>query len=157
MIEQIYTYFTIEILYFWVNLGVIPFWLLLIFFPNSKLNVFLVTSIFPVFLLSSVYIFLFYKAYLSSFDFLSNFNLYLGIQNISELFSSDYFLLMFWTHFVTINLFVGGWIVNDSQKYLINKILVAIPLITTYLIGPIGILIYWLIRVFYAKKISLYD
>ena len=101
MIEQIYTYFTIEILYFWVNLGVIPFWLLLIFFPNSKLNVFLVTSIFPVFLLSSVYIFLFYKAYLSSFDFLSNFNLYLGIQNISELFSSDYFLLMFWTHFVT--------------------------------------------------------
>jgi len=38
-----------------------------------------------------------------------------------------------------------------------NKFLVALPLITTYLIGPIGIVIYWIIRIFYAKRISLYD
>ena len=35
MIEQIYTYFTIETLYMWVNLGVLPFWFILIFFPIS--------------------------------------------------------------------------------------------------------------------------
>ena len=157
MIEQIYNFFTIEILYLWVNTGVLPFWLLIIFFSQSQLCKYLATSIIPIFILSGTYIFILYKAYLGSFDFDNNFSLYLSINNISELFRDDYFLLMFWTHFVSINLFVGGWIVKDAQKFFINKILLAFPLIITYLIGPIGIFIYWVIRIFYAKRLNLYD
>ena len=157
MIEQIYNYFTIEMLYFWVNIGVLPFWFLIIFFPQSSLCKYLATSIFPIFLLSGTYIFILYKAYLGSFDFQGNFNLYLGLSFISELFTDDYYLLMFWTHFVSVNLFIGGWILKDSQKFSVNKILLAFPLIVTYLIGPIGIFIYWVIRIFYAKSINLYD
>ena len=157
MIEQIYTYFTIEILYFWVNLGVLPFWLILIFFPSSNINKFFVTSILPILLLSGTYIFALYKSYLNSYDFISNFELYLSMSNLSNLFSNNLFLILFWIHFVSINLFIGGWMVRDSQKLLINKILVSFPLIITYLIGPLGVLIYWLIRIFYAKSISLYD
>ena len=157
MIEQIYTYFTIEILYFWVNLGVLPFWLILIFFPSSNINKFFVTSILPILLLSGAYIFALYKSYLNTYDFISNFELYLSISNLSNLFSNNLFLILFWIHFVSINLFIGGWMVRDSQKLLINKILVAFPLIITYLIGPVGIFIYWLIRIFYAKSINLYE
>ena len=144
-------------LYLWVNLGVLPFWLIIIFFPQSYICKYLATSILPIFLLSGVYIFILYKAYLGSFDFDNNFSLYLGLGNISELFRNEYFLLMFWIHFVSINLFVGGWIVRDSQKLYINKMLVAFPLIITYLIGPLGVFIYWLIRIFYAKSINLYE
>ena len=157
MIEQIYTYFTIEILYFWVNLGVLPFWLILIFFPSSNINKFFVTSILPILLLSGAYIFALYKSYLNTYDFISNFELYLSISNLSNLFSNNLFLILFWIHFVSINLFVGGWMVRDSQKLYINKILVAFPLIITYLIGPLGVFIYWLIRIFYAKSINLYE
>ena len=157
MIEQIYAYFTIEILYFWVNLGVLPFWLILIFFPSSNINKFFVTSILPILLLSGTYIFVLYKSYLNSYDFISNFELYLSMSNLSNLFSNNLFLILFWIHFVSINLFVGGWIVRDSQKLYINKILVAFPLIITYLIGPLGVFIYWLIRIFYAKSINLYE
>ena len=157
MIEQIYAYFTIEILYFWVNLGVLPFWLVLIFFPSSNINKFFVTSILPILLLSGAYIFALYKSYLNTYDFISNFELYLSISNLSNLFSNNLFLILFWIHFVSINLFIGGWMVRDSQKLLINKILVSFPLIITYLIGPLGVLIYWLIRIFYAKSMSLYD
>ena len=157
MIEQIYTYFTIEILYFWVNLGVLPFWLILIFFPSSNINKFFVTSILPILLLSGAYIFALYKSYLNTYDFISNFELYLSISNLSNLFSNNLFLILFWIHFVSINLFVGGWMVRDSQKLNINKILVAFPLTITYLIGPLGVFIYWLIRIFYAKSINLYE
>ena len=157
MIEQIYNYFTIEILYFWVNLGVLPFWLILIFFSQSQICRYLVTSIFPIFVLSGAYVFMLYKSYLSSYDFDGNFDLYLGIDNISDLFSNNTFLMMFWIHFISINLFTGGWIVRDSQKLAINKIVIIVPLLITYLIGPLGIFIYWLIRIFYAKSISLYD
>tara|TARA_B100001057_G_scaffold338788_1_gene339518 strand:- start:1603 stop:2076 length:474 start_codon:yes stop_codon:yes gene_type:complete len=157
MIEQIYNYFTIEMLYLWVNIGVLPFWLLIIFFPKSHLCKYLVTSIFPIFLLTGAYIFVLYKAYLGSFEFDNNFSLYLGLAYVSELFSNDYFLLMFWIHFVSINLFVGGWILKDAQKLFVNKILLAFPLLITYLIGPLGLLIYWIIRIFYTKSLNLYD
>ena len=157
MIEQIFNYFIIETLYYWINLGVLPFWLILIFFPQSYLCRFFVTSIFPVFILSGAYIFVLYKSYLNSYDFTANFNLYLSLENLSELFSSNFYLMVFWIHFIAINLFTGGWIVKDSQKFAINRILLAVPLIITYLIGPIGIFIYWLIRIFYAKSVNLYD
>ena len=157
MIEEIYNYFTVEMLYYWVNLGVLPFWLILIFFPQSNLSRYFVTSIFPIITLSGVYFFILYKSYLNSYDFLQNFNLYIGLDNLSDLFSDNSYLMMFWIHFISINLFTGGWIVKDAQKFSINKILLAIPLIITYLIGPIGLLFYWLIRIFYAKNINLYD
>ena len=157
MIEQIYNYFTIDMLYYWVNLGVLPFWLILIFFPQSHISKIFVTSVFPIFVLSGTYIFIFYKSYLNSYDFDANFQLYLGLDNVSDLFSDKLFLITFWIHFIAINLFTGGWIVKDSQKFQINKILLFFPLLTTYLIGPLGLFLYWLIRIFHAKSINLYD
>ena len=157
MIEQIYTYFTIEMLYLWINLGILPFWVILVFFPQSNLCRYFVISILPVFILTGAYVFVIYKSYLNSFNFFENFNLYLGIDDLSDLFSDESFLMMFWIHFISINLFTGGWIVKDSQKYSINKILLIPPLITVYLIGPLGLFLYWLIRVFYSKNINLYD
>ena len=157
MIEQIYTYFTIETLYMWINLGVLPFWFILIVFPQSHLSRIFVTSVFPFFILSGVYIFILYKSYLIGYDFDGNFTLYLGLSELSRLFEDHLYIMIFWTHFIAINLFIGGWIVKDSQKFSINKVLMALPLIVTYLIGPIGLLLYWIIRIFYAKRISLYE
>jgi len=157
MIDQIYTFFTIEAIYLWLNLGVLPFWFVLVFFPNSQISKVFITSIFPIFILSLVYVYLFYIAYIDEYDFTQNFKLYLGLNENSNLFENQYFLILFWVHFLAMNLFCGGWIVNDSQMFGINKLLVSIPLIVTYLIGPIGIVIYWMIRIFYAKRIRLYD
>jgi hypothetical protein len=157
MIEQIYTYFTIDTLYMWINLGVLPFWFILILFPQSHLSRIFVTSIFPFFILSGVYIFILYKSYLIGYDFDGNFSLYLGLSELSRLFEDHLYIMIFWTHFIAINLFIGGWIVKDSQKFSINKVLMAVPLIVTYLIGPIGLFLYWIIRIFYAKRISLYE
>ena len=157
MLEEIYHFFNNEMLYLWINLGVIPFWLLLIFLPQSYLSRYLATSIFPVLLLSSTYVFVLYNAYLNSFDFDQNFSLYLGLSYVSELFSESYFLLMFWIHFVSINLFVGGWMIKDSNRFTINKVIMFFPLVITYFIGPIGIFIYWIIKIIHAKRMGLFD
>ena len=157
MIEQISNFFTIEMIYLWLNLGVLPFWFILIFFPQSKICNFFVISIFPFVVLSVIYIYLIYDFFISGYYFLGNFNLYLGLDELRSLLTDTSFLIIFWLHFIAINLFCGSWIVNDSQKFIISKILVFFPLIITYFIGPVGILIYWLIRIFFAKRISLYD
>ena len=157
MLDQISTYFSAEIVYLWLNIGVIPFWLMLIFLPNSKLGNVFISSVFPIFILSLAYIFMIYKSYLGSYDFFENFNLYLGINNLSDLFSNQEFLIPFWIHFLAINLFCGSWMSRDGSRLLISKYLMFFPLLITYFIGPLGIFIYWIIRIFYAKKISLYD
>ena len=90
-------------------------------------------------------------------NFLGNFNLYLGLDELRSLLTDTSFLIIFWLHFIAINLFCGSWIVRDSQKFMMSKFLIFFPLIITYFIGPVGILIYWLIRIFFAKRISLYD
>ena len=157
MIEQISNYFTIETIYLWLNITIIPFWVVLILFPQSKICTFFVTSIFPFILLGGLYFYLGYFFYISSYDFIGNFNLYLGVDRLKDLLSEDGFTLLFWTHFVSINLFCGGWVVKNSQKYLIPKYLTFVPLVIIYFVGPLGIFLYWLIRIFYAKKITLYD
>ena len=157
MIEQIYTYFTIEMIFMWLNLGVLPFWLVLIIFPQSQICRAFITTIFPIFILSLAYGYLLHLFFNEGYDFLKNFELYLGLKSISDLFSDQSFLILFWVHFLSINLFCGGWMVKDSQKFGINKFLMSLPLLTTYLIGPIGLTLYWFVRVFYAKRINLYD
>ncbi len=157
MIEQIHTYFTIEMIYLWLNLGVLPFWFVLIFFPYSKICKIFTTSIFPILILSLTYCYIIYIVFQNGYDFLSNFKLYLSLEELLILFSDSSFLLVFWVHFLAINLFCGGWIVKDYQKFTISKTLMFFPLLITYLFGPLGIVIYWLIRIFYAKRISIYD
>ena len=157
MIEQIYTYFSIETIYLWLNIGVLPFWFILVFFPNSKICKIFTISVFPLIIFSVVYGYLVYKIFLDDYNFLNNFNLYLSFANLLNLFEEKYFSILFWIHFLAINLFCGGWMVNDSQKFNISKALIFLPLIITYFIGPIGVLIYWFIRIFYAKRITLYD
>ena len=157
MIEQIYTYFTIEMIYLWVNLGVLPFWLILFFFPQSKICKIFTTSIFPIFIFSLIYLYIIYLIFRYDYDFLNNFRLYLGMKELSNLFSDNSFLILFWIHFLAINLFCGAWIVNDYQKYNISKILMFFPILMTYFIGPLGIFVYWIIKIFYAKKIILFD
>ena len=157
MIEQISAFFNTEMIYLWLNLGVIPFWIILIFFPQSKICNYIVVSIFPFFLLSLVYSYLLYLFYMTGYNYNQNFSLYLGLDDLRNLFSENAFLLLFWIHFLGVNLFCGCWIVKDSQKFNISKYVNFIPLFITYFIGPIGLFLYWLIRVVYAKKINLID
>ena len=157
MIEQISDFFSMEMIYLWLNIGVLPFWFILIFFPQSNICRYFVTSIFPYLVLGSIYTYLLFLLYKFDYNFLDNFKLYLGIIELNDLFSNNFFLITFWTHFLAINLFCGSWIVKDSQKLLINKFLIIIPLMITYFIGVLGIFLYWIIRIFYSKRISLFD
>ena len=157
MIEQIIAYFSLEMIYLWLNIGVIPFWLVLIFFPETKICKIFVTSIFPLIIFSAFYCYLVYIFFNEGYNFIENFGLYLSIANLSNLFSDTSFLILFWIHFLAINLFCGGWITNDSQKFGCPKFLIMFPLIITYFIGPLGVALYWFIRIFYAKRVSFYD
>ena len=112
MFEQISTFFTVEMIYLWLNFGIIPSWIILIFFPQSNFCRYFIASIIPYFILTPIYIYLFYNFYISGFELTEIFRLYAGIDELIDLFSSSSFLILFWIHFLAINLLplaaIGG-------------------------------------------------
>ena len=157
MINQIYMFFSIEMIYMWINFGVLPFWFMLLFFPQTKICKIFVTSIFPILILAGIDLYLISEIFKNGFNFFDSFNLYLGIEELLNLFSDKNYTVLFWIHFLAINLFCGSWIVKDYQKINMPRSLAFIPIILTYFIGPIGLVVYWFIRIFYSKKIDLYE
>ena len=156
MTDNLLSFLTYENIYHIANIGVIPCWLLLIFFPGHIITKFFVKSVIIPLLLSTAYIFIAYQVYVTE-NIFEIFNLYRGLDELYSLYSNEGFLLIFWLHFLTINLFAGNWIASDAKNYLVSKFLIILALITTYFTGPIGLVFYWLIRIFYSKKINYYD
>ncbi|RPG06994.1 MAG: DUF4281 domain-containing protein [Candidatus Pelagibacterales bacterium] len=157
MLTEIYNFFTIEMIYLWINYGVLPMWLALIFFPNSKLNQIFITSVFLPLVFASLYSYIVYQLINMDEDIFNSFSLYLGLNELKDLFSNEFFLLLFWIHFISINLFLGSWVSRDGLKFGIPKFLTGICLVFIYFVGPIGLVIYWFLRIFFAKKINLHE
>ena len=156
MINDLLEFLTYEKIYLIVNWGVIPFWLLLIFIPNHSFTNFFNQSVIPILLFSGAYGYIAYNIFLDG-DILDSFELYNGLDGLYSMFSSEAFLLIFWLHFLSISLFAGAWIVRDAKKFFIPRIITIPSLILTYFSGPVGLVIYWFFRIFFAKKISFND
>tara|TARA_B100001113_G_C21007274_1_gene577656 strand:- start:553 stop:900 length:348 start_codon:yes stop_codon:yes gene_type:complete len=115
-----------------------------------------VQSIIAPIILATAYCFVAYNIFLEG-NIFDSFELYRGLDGLYSMFSNEAFLLIFWLHFLSISLFVGAWIVRDSTKYMIPKFFIIISLILTYFSGPVGLLIYWIVRIFFAKRINFDD
>jgi hypothetical protein len=156
MINNLLPLLTYENIYLATNWGIVPFWILLIFIPNHQLTNFLTQSIVAPLLLAIGYAYLSYLIYHDG-NIFDGFELYTGLDGLYSMFANEALLLIFWLHFLAISLFAGSWIVRDSRKYLIPKVVTIPSLILTYFTGPIGLVVYWFFRIFFAKKISFND
>ena len=156
MINNLLDMLDYQNIYLLVNWGVIPFWMMLIIIPNHSVTNFFAQSIIAPLLLAGAYCFIAYKIILDG-NILDSFELYRGLDGLYSMFSSEALLLIFWIHFLAISLFLGCWIARDSIKFMVPRIFLIISLIITYFTGPVGLLFYWFIRIFFAKKISFND
>ena len=158
MLNLLQNYLVPDIVYMWSNLGILPFWFMLLFIPNLKITRILINSIIIPAMLAGTYFFIFYQGIVyGDISIKEIFNLYSSLDSLYVIFSNEIFLIIFWLHFLSLNLFLGSWISYDAIKHNMSKGVVLFPLIIVYFTGPVGLFIYWLIRIPYAKKISLHD
>jgi hypothetical protein len=153
MINTLDGLLTFENIYLLANWGVVPFWLLLILMPNHNITKFFSHSIIAPLILAAAYIFVTRQIILEG-NIFEGFKLYLGLDGLDEIYSNESIRLIFWLHFLAISLFIGAWIARDSERHFIPKIISAPCILITYFTGPFGVVIYWFIRIFYAKKIN---
>ncbi len=72
-----------------------------------------------------------------------------GLGSIDEMqlfFSVDGLMVVGWIHFMAWDLFAGTWEVEDSQKHGIAHLAVLPALAATFMLGPVGLLVYLLLR-----------
>jgi len=157
MLIQFEEYLTFENIFVWTSFGILPFWVMIIIIPNSKVTQFFVNSIILPLILSTAYVYVIYQTILLDEPIFDIFRLYLSLDNLYTIFATESFLLIFWLHFVALNLFLGSWVSRDGIKYNMSRGLIFMPLVLIYFTGPLGFVLYWLIRVFYAKRLTLHD
>ena len=157
MLIQFQGYLTFETIYLWANFGVLPFWLMLIIIPNSKVTQIFVNSVILPLTLAAAYVYTIYQTILLDEPIFDVFRLYLNLDSLYTIFATESFLLVFWLHFLALNLFLGSWVSRDGVKYNMPRSLIFIPLILIYFSGPVGLVLYWVMRVFYPKKLRFHD
>lgn len=69
-----------------------------------------------------------------------------SLAQVAELFTVPELLLAGWIHYLAFDLFVGAWEVKDAQAQGVHHLLVIPCLIATFMAGPAGLLLYWIIR-----------
>ncbi len=77
-----------------------------------------------------------------------------SLAEVSQLFENPWSLLAGWVHYLAFDLFVGSWEVENAQKLGISHWLIIPCLLFTFFLGPIGLLLYLIIRTIRTKKLS---
>jgi len=77
-----------------------------------------------------------------------------SLAEVSQLFENPWSLLAGWVHYLAFDLFVGSWEVENAQKLGISHWLIIPCLLFTFFLGPIGLLLYLILRAIYTKRLS---
>jgi len=115
-------------------------WLLLIALPRWRWTTGLITSVVVPAMMATVYAFLVIpriERILNGFG---------SVASISALFQDPAVMVAGWVHYLAFDLFVGTWEVDDSRRLGIHHLLVVPCLMLTLMAGPLGFLLYLLIR-----------
>lgn len=141
----------LEMLFKAANYTVIPFWLLLVAAPRWNWTQRLVHAPVVLLLLTPIYAYMLFGYAVPPKDM--NFQTLYGVM---VGFSAPHIVVAAWIHLLVFDLFVGAWEVRDAQRRDVPHWLVIPCLLATLMIGPVGLLLYVLIR-FFSKRVLEYD
>ena len=71
------------------------------------------------------------------------------------LFANPFALLAGWVHYLAFDLFIGAWEVRDAQQHQVPHLAVVPCLLLTFLFGPAGLLLYFVLRYALRRQLSL--
>lgn len=129
------------------NMTAMPMWILMVLLPKWKVTRFLIDfKIIPI-VLSLLYAFYIFQAIQIGgiMDFGS-------LASVMELFTEENAVLAGWVHYLTFDLMVGMWILDQNKKLGIHQLLIVPCLFGTFMLGPIGFLLFIIIKSIKQKK-----
>jgi len=139
-----YTELTPDQLFTWAGQAVFYGWLILIFLPRIKTLFFIPQYLIPI-TVGLLYSGLMLAHYSNSDGGFGS------IADVRTLFKSDFILLAGWIHYLAFDLFVGAWIAKKADVIGLSRLIQAPILMATYMFGPIGLVLFFSIRVMFTN------
>lgn len=115
-------------------------WLLLVILPKWRVTLWLISYPLVPIVLSVIYC-----IYITGFFSISGGG-YESLQQVRTLFANDSLLLAGWVHYLAFDLLIGFAIIRSSQERTISHWLVIPCLVMTFMFGPVGFLLYQIIK-----------
>lgn len=78
-----------------------------------------------------------------------------SLAEVTLLFSQPPLLLAGWIHYLAFDLFIGGWETRDAARTGVPHLLVVPCLFLTFMLGPIGLLVYLAVRTWRTQTMAL--
>ena len=141
---------TYKIIFNIYNTGILIFWLFLLVFPKSKVTQKMTDFPWIPLVIAFGYIyFLGTSDSIFSVDFSS-------LSALTEMFqnSNSRGVAAGWLHYLAFDFWVGCWILRDSQKKGVKHAFIIFPMLFTFILGPVGVIIYTLVLLFQKKLIK---
>lgn len=129
------------------NALVLPMWLLLLIAPNWKVTRFLID--FKVIPLVLAVIYAFYVITGLIHTGMPDFG---DLQSVMALFTEQEAVLAGWIHYLSFDLLVGMWMVNQNRTLGIHKGLMFPCLLGTFMFGPLGFLLFMILKFSKTRK-----
>ena len=79
------------------------------------------------------------------------------LEGVKTLFTLDVMVLVGWLHFLAFDLFIGAWEARAAKRQGIPHLLLLPCLFFTFMFGPAGLLLYFIIRTVKARGIPALD
>ncbi|GGF24331.1 ABA4-like family protein [Hymenobacter cavernae] len=80
-----------------------------------------------------------------------------SLAEVAALFHDPWALLAGWVHYLCFDLAVGAWASRDAQRRGVPHLLLVPALLLTFLFGPVGFLLYNIVRRWYPAMITSAD
>ena len=130
-----------ELLFSICNRAILPAWLLLVFAPSWQWTQRLIFHAWIPALLGVCYIYCFYVAWPLPEG--AGFG---SLEQVMTFFTVPFAVVAGWIHYLAFDLFIGAWQVRDARRQGISHLLVIPCLFLTFMAGPVGLLLYFCIR-----------
>jgi hypothetical protein len=130
------------------GLLVLPGWLLLVFLPRWRWTARLVCPVLIPLPLAVLYLWIVVTTFGRTPGGFGS------LAEVSLLFRNDWALLAGWIHYLAFDLFIGSWEVRDAQRTGLHHLLVVPCLVLTFLFGPVGLLLYFILRASFRRRLA---
>lgn len=77
-----------------------------------------------------------------------------SVRGLMALFASEGGIVVGWTHYLALDLFTGLWIARDGDGKRISRVVQAPILFATFMAGPLGLLLWLIVREPAARRAS---
>ena len=136
-----------EAVFSMASTAVLPGWLLLAFLPRWRHTARLVCAVVIPGLLAALYAAIIAARWGGAEGGFSS------LADVQKLFADPWLLIAGWIHYLAFDLFVGAWEVRDAQRLGIPHLLVVPCLVLTFLFGPVGLLLYGIVRAVRTRRV----